>query len=188
MQIAFYFDQTRCTGCNTCVVACKNWHYVPAGPASWIRVMTIERGKYPNPYVAHLPSLCYHCAEPVCVSACPVNAISKREQDGIVVVDKETCLGRDYCQLCLEACPYDAPQFGVEENAKMQKCHLCIDRWGEGKKPICVGSCPTRALDVGPIDEMMAKYGGVKEATGFTFDDKLKPSVIFKPKPTALSI
>ena len=51
-----------------------------------------------------------------------------------------------------------------------------------------VGSCPTRALDVGPIDEMMAKYGEVKEATGFTFDDKLKPSVIFKPKPTALSI
>ena len=117
-----------------------------------------------------------------------MNAISKREQDGIVVVDKETCLGRDYCQLCLEACPYDAPQFGVEENAKMQKCHLCIDRWGESKKPICVGSCPTRALDVGPIDEMMAKYGEGREATGFAFDEELKPSVIFKPKPIDVSI
>jgi anaerobic dimethyl sulfoxide reductase subunit B (iron-sulfur subunit) len=117
-----------------------------------------------------------------------VNAISKRKWDGIVIVDTEVCLGRDYCQLCLETCPYDAPQFGVEENAKMQKCDLCIDRWGEGKKPICVSSCPTRALDAGPIDEMMANYGGSREAIGFTFDEKLKPSAIFKPKPADVSI
>jgi anaerobic dimethyl sulfoxide reductase subunit B (iron-sulfur subunit) len=38
MQLAFYFDQTRCTGCYTCAVACKDWHDVPAGPASWMRV------------------------------------------------------------------------------------------------------------------------------------------------------
>ena len=188
MQLAFHFNQTRCTGCYTCVVACKNWHDVPAGPASWIRVITIERGKYPDPLVAHLLSPCYHCAEPNCVSACPVNAISKRKQDGIVIVDKEVCLGRDYCQSCLEVCPYEAPQFGAEENAKMQKCDLCIDRWTEGKKPICVSSCPTRALDAGPIDEMRASYGKSREAVGFTFDKNLKPSTILKPKPTDVSI
>ena len=182
MQLAFYFDQTRCTGCYTCVVACKDWHDVPAGPASWIRVITIERGKYPEPFVAYLVSPCYHCGEPACVPACPVNAISKREQDGIVVFDEETCLGRDSCQLCLEACPYDAPQFGAEGNAKVQKCDLCIERWAEGKKPICVDACPMRALDAGPIDEMRAKYGEAKEAAGFTYNDDLKPSVIFKPK------
>ena len=38
MQLAFYFDQTRCTGCYACVVACKDWHDIPAGPASWMRV------------------------------------------------------------------------------------------------------------------------------------------------------
>ena len=182
MQLAFYFDQTRCTGCYTCVVACKDWHDVPAGPASWLRVVTIERGQYPQPFLAYLLSHCYHCAEPTCIPACPVNAISKREQDGIVVVDREMCLGRDNCQLCLEVCPYDAPQFGAEENAKMQKCDLCLERWGEGKQPICVAGCPTRALDAGPVDEMKAKYGEMKEATGFTYDDELKPSVIFKPK------
>jgi len=117
-----------------------------------------------------------------------VNAISKRKEDGVVIVDREVCLGKDYCQLCFEACPYDAPQFGSEENAKMQKCHLCIDRWAEGKKPICVSSCPTRALDAGPVEEMMAKYGGSREAIGFTFDEKLKPSVIFKSKSTDVSI
>jgi len=184
MQLAFYFNQTRCTGCYTCVVACKDWHDVPAGPASWIRVKTIERGKYPNPFLAYLASPCYHCAEPDCIAACPVNAISKRKEDGIVVVDREACLGKNSCELCLEACPYDAPQFGAEENAKMQKCDLCIERWSEGKKPICVDACPTRAMDAGPMDEMVAKYGQPGDAAGFTYDEKMKPSVVSKPKNT----
>ena len=182
MQIGFYFDQTRCTGCCTCVVACKDWHDVPPGPASWRRVQTIERGKYPKPFVTFLVTSCYHCANPACISACPVNAISKRTQDGIVVVDKETCLGKDKCQLCLVSCPYDAPQFGAEPNAKMQKCDLCLERWAEGKKPICVAGCPTRALDAGPINEIKAKYGEVKEAVGFAYNETLMPSLIFKPK------
>jgi len=183
MQLGFYVNQTRCTGCYTCVVACKDWHDVPAGPASWMRVKTIEKGKYPNPFLAYLPSPCYHCADPDCVPACPVNAITKREEDGIVIVDRETCLGKDECGLCLEACPYDAPQFGAEENAKMQKCNLCIDRWAEGKKPTCVMACPTRALDAGPVDEMIKTYGECHEAAGFTYDESMTPSVTHKPKP-----
>ena len=183
MQLALYFDQTRCTGCYTCVVACKDWHDVPAGPASWIRIATIERGKYPQPFVAFLATPCYHCTEPACTSVCPVDAISKREKDGIVVVDREACLGKDACQLCLEACPYDAPQFGEEDNAKMQKCDFCLDRWSEGRQPICVAGCPMRALDAGPMEEMKGKYGQVCQAVGFAYDDKLQPSVVFKPKP-----
>lgn len=182
MQLAYYFDQTRCTGCYTCVVACKDWHDVPAGPASWIRVTAIENGKYPHPFLAYLASLCYHCADPVCVPACPVNAVKKRKEDGIVTVDREKCLGKDECELCLEACPYKAPQFGAEKNAKMQKCDLCLDRWQEGKKPICVAGCPMRALDAGPIEEMQAKYGDSKEATGFVYVEEMKPSVVLKPK------
>jgi anaerobic dimethyl sulfoxide reductase subunit B (iron-sulfur subunit) len=126
MQTGFYFDQTRCTGCFTCVVACKDWHDVPAGPASWMRVTTIEKGKCPDVFVAFLAAACYHCTKPACVDACSASAITKRKQDGIVVVDREACLGRDQCQLCLESCPYDAPQFGAEESAKMQKCDLCL--------------------------------------------------------------
>lgn len=181
MQMGFYIDQTRCTGCFTCVVACKDWHDVSAGPASWMRVITIEQGKYPNPFVAYLPSSCYHCSEPACIPACPVSAISKREQDGIVIVDRETCLG-DSCKMCLDACPYDAPQFGAEDNAKMQKCDLCMERWAEGKKPICVEACPSRSLDAGPIEELRSKYGEIPEAEGFIYDEKLRPSVIFKPR------
>ena len=182
MQMAFYYDQTRCSRCYTCVVSCKDWYDTPAGPSNWLRIKPIEEGKYPHPFWANIFSPCYHCVDPACVPACPVNAISKREQDGIVVVDRELCLGKDTCQLCLDACSYDAPQFGAEENAKMEKCGFCLERWEEGKKPICVAACPMRALDAGPIDEMKAKYGDVKEAAGFNYNNALKPSIIFKAK------
>lgn len=182
MQLGMYIAQNRCTGCFACVVACKDWHDVPAGPASWIRLKTIEKGKFPNLFVAFLPITCWHCENPECVSACPAEAITKRDVDGIVIVDREACLGRDDCGTCLDACPYDAPQFGAEENAKMQKCDFCIDRWAEDKKPICVSSCPLQALDAGPINELRAKYGDVRETVGFAFSESLVPSITFKPK------
>ena len=182
MQLAFYFDQTRCTGCYTCVIACKDWHDVPAGPASWRRVLTIEEGKYPDVFVAWLATSCYHCAKPACVEACPAGAIIKRKEDGVVVVERAKCLGKDKCDLCLQSCPYGAPQSGAEKNAKMQMCNLCFDRLEEGKKPICVAGCPMRALDAGPIDELRAQYGGKTEAVAFTYSTDLKPSVVLKPK------
>jgi len=183
MQRGIYFDQTRCTGCLACVVACKDWHDIPAGPSKWIRVTANERGKFPNLSVSFLVNLCYHCLEPDCVVVCPVQAIKKRKEDGIVVVDSKSCMGRDKCGgLCLESCPYQAPQFGAEPNPKMQKCNLCLERWNEGKKPICVASCPTRALDAGTLEELQAKYGKITEAEGFTYKSNLKPAIIFRPK------
>ena len=182
MQYGIYIDENRCMGCFACVVACKGWHDIPAGTASWMRVKTIEKGKYPNLYVIFLPTACYHCQTPACVSACPVEAITKRVEDGIVTVDGEACLGRDNCSLCLEACPYEAPQFGTEENAKMQMCNLCLDRWAEGKKPVCVLSCRLQALDAGPIDELRTKYGDVRDTESFTYSETLVPSITFKPK------
>ena len=161
---------------------------MPAGPASWLRVKTVEKGKYPDLFASFLPVSCYHCLNPACIPACPVNAITKREEDGIVIVDREACLGKDDCGLCLEACPYDAPQFGAEENAKMQKCNLCLDRWAEGKKPVCVDSCPTRALDAGPIDELRSKYGDVRNAESFMYSEDLIPSITFKPKKDTIGL
>jgi anaerobic dimethyl sulfoxide reductase subunit B len=182
MQMGFYFDQTRCTGCFTCIVACKDWNDVPSGPASWRRVKTIEKGDYPDLFVAFFSGACYHCAEPSCLPACPVGAISKRETDGVVLVDQDACLGKDNCGACLRACPYDAPQFGAEDNAKMQKCHFCLDRLAEGKKPACVGACPMRALDAGPLTELRGQHGDFREAEGFAYSEEVGPSVTFKPK------
>ena len=182
MQMGFYFDQTRCNGCFTCIVACKDWNDVEAGPASWRRVKTLEKGEYPDLFVTFLSTACHHCVEPTCIPACPVDAISKQELDGVIVVDREACLGKDNCELCLQACPYDAPQFGAEENAKMQLCNFCLDRLVEGKKPACVDSCPMRTMDAGPIEELRAKYGDIREAEGFAYSEKLMPSIVFKPK------
>jgi len=183
VQLGFYFDQSRCTGCDTCIVACKDWHDVEAGPASWIKVTAVEKGRFPDLSLSYLFITCFHCADAPCIKACPVSAITKREQDGIVIVDREVCLGGEECKFaCRKACPYHAPQFGAEPNAKMQKCDLCLDRWAEKKKPICVGSCPMRALDAGPLEELKAKYGDVREAEGFVYAGKVIPSIVFKPK------
>lgn len=185
MQLGFYIDQSRCTGCYTCTVACKDWHDIPAGPANWRWVITVEKGKYPKVFVAFHSLSCLHCAEPTCASVCPVNVISKRQKDGIVVVDQKACLGKEACGLCNEACPYGAPQFSDGE-ARMQMCDLCADRWEEGRKPICIEACPMRALDAGPIDELEAKYGALKEVAGFVYVENNKPSVVFKPREPEL--
>lgn len=182
-QSGFYFDQTRCTGCYTCSVACKDWNDLDAGPVNWMRVEAIESGKFPEPFLSYLASPCFHCQEPACVSACPADAIIKRESDGIVLVDQDKCLGNEECRtLCLNACPWNAPQFGPEQNAKMQKCDFCQDRLDSGRQPICVEACPMYALETGPLDELEADHGNIKEAEGFKYSDRFKPSVIFKPK------
>lgn len=182
-QMGFYFDQTRCTGCHTCAVACKDWHDVDAGPVNWMRVRTIEEGKFPEPFVAYLAAACYHCADPSCVKACPVDAISKRMADGIVVIDQEKCIGKEKCNSkCLKACPYDMPQFEDGPGAKMQKCDFCLDRIERGQQTICVEACPMYALDAGPLEQLRETYGNNLTASGFRHFKKVDPSVTFKPK------
>ena len=183
MQLGFYIDQTRCTGCFTCIIACKDWNDIPAGPSSWIRLRTIERGRFPDTFVAFLPPFCFHCAKPLCAENCPMGAITKREENGIVTVDPEKCLGKGNCFMdCRESCPYDVPQFRAEEDSRMEKCDLCAERWHSHKKPICVEACPTYALGAGPIDELVAKYGNNKEGEGFVYSPLACPSIVLKPK------
>lgn len=91
MQLGFHIDQTRCTGCCTCRVACKDWNDIPPGPASWRQMSSVEEGEWPDLFVAYSTSSCYHCAEPICAIVCPAKAISKRDEDGIVLVDREKC-------------------------------------------------------------------------------------------------
>jgi len=182
-QIGIYFNQARCTGCYACVVACKDWYDIDTGPVNLMRVKCIERGTFPNLFAAYLASPCYQCAQPPCIRACPENAIAKRPADGIVVVDREKCVGADRCpKKCLKACPWGAPQFSSESDAKMQKCELCLDRLLQGRQTICVEACPMFALDIGPLEELHRKYGHLTEAEGFKYLERFKPAVTFKPK------
>jgi len=97
LQVGFYFDQSRCAGCHACRIACKDWNDVPAGPASWMRLNYYEEGPFPNIFASYLISPCYHCEEPVCSFVCPNEAITKRENDGIVITDQDKCREERHC-------------------------------------------------------------------------------------------
>ena len=179
MQWGFFFDQSRCSGCYTCILACRQWHQSQINRR---RVETIEEGTYPHVAVVFLSLSCLHCESPACVSICPADALWKREEDGIVLIDDQICLGKDICGQCLDACPYQAVGFTNEPDAKAEKCDFCHKRITVGEKPLCVLSCPTRALDVGFLTELEERYGDRRDTKGFTYDNEVKPSIVFKGK------
>ena len=178
-QYGFFIDQSRCIGCNSCTIACTQWHNILPGSVKWMRVYQWEKSTFPNVKIHMLPVMCYHCENPVCIKACPNEAIYKEEKYGAVLVDPGKCRGNRKCWL---ACPYGAPQFDGDELGKeMSKCNMCIDRLELGLKPICVLSCSMRALEFGPLDELVKKYGSLRRLEDMPKDSITKPAVIFKP-------
>ena len=172
-QYGFIVDSERCVDCRACVTACKAGHNVELG-VSWRHVTTTWQGNYPSVTLASRSMACNHCAEPACIPVCPVQAISKRSEDGIVFVGRSKCIG---CRACGEACPYGAPQYG--KDGRMQKCDLCLDRLTAGKQPVCVTTCSADALTVGDMDELQRLAGkkSVRQLRGVT-----KPSVFTSVK------
>lgn len=162
MQFGFYFDQTRCIGCNACTVACKDYNQVNPGIVRWRKQENYENG---NSVFENLTMSCNHCEDPACIRACGFGAIKKRA-NGIVYVDRDACQG---LQGCIRACPFAATHIAdddQEPNKKsswaidhpMQKCKFCWERVETGGAPVCVAACPTRALDYGDINVIQAKY------------------------------
>lgn len=162
MQLGFYFDQSRCIGCNACSVSCKDWNQVNPGPVRWRKQQNYETG---NSVFENLTMSCNHCEEPACMAACAANAITKTDK-GIVIVDRNKC---QQLQACITACPFAAPHIAddLQEPKKgenwvvdhpMQKCKYCWERIEDGNSPVCVSACPVRALDYGDIDDLQRKY------------------------------
>ena len=94
-------DLRRCVGCYSCMVACKQEHFLPP-EMFWNRLLIGETGKYPAVTKQMFPVLCNHCKEAACLKVCPTGATTRRE-DGIVTVDYDECVG---CRYCVIACPY----------------------------------------------------------------------------------
>ncbi|MFZ7110808.1 MAG: 4Fe-4S dicluster domain-containing protein [Desulfatiglandales bacterium] len=155
MQLGFSFDISRCSGCMACVVACMDQHDLPGDGASLRHVTPLERGRFPSVHISFLSLACLHCGDAPCIMACPTGAIFKREEDGIVDVFKDICVG---CHNCALACPFGAPQF--TDSGKMAKCDFCIERIEAGLEPACVRACPTLALGFGPIDRLSREKAG----------------------------
>ncbi len=148
-QIGWYYNENNCIACRACEAGCKQEFDLPIGVRRR-RVIIREEGKYPNVEVRYISTACYHCAEPACMKACPVEAITKEPEFGVVLINQDKCIG---CKLCAAACPYGAPTFD-EKKKKMDKCTLCIHRLKEGLPPACVRTCPGYALWHGKMSDI----------------------------------
>jgi carbon-monoxide dehydrogenase iron sulfur subunit len=129
-------DLDLCCGCRSCEAACK---------AAFKGEARIQHGEIPH--TAYIPLACRHCENPLCAAACPVDAIIKDEETGLVTRAAYLCIG---CQSCAFACPFgviDAPLI----RHISQKCNMCADR-AEG--PRCVAACSSGALQLLSDDEI----------------------------------
>lgn len=188
-QKGFYIDTTRCAGCRTCSVACKDLKNTPAG-MNFRRVTEFEGGGWQknwdgtwrqDVFAYYISISCNECSDPVCVKVCPTHAHHKRAEDGLVVIDQEKCIG---CGACAKACPYGAPQLD-QAIGKMRKCDGCVDRTSRGLQPVCVESCPERAIEFGDIDMLRKKHGECAEIAPLPSASLTKPNLVIKPCRTA---
>lgn len=135
-------------------------HTSPEERPEWTYNWDEDRGagEYPNTYFFYLPRLCNHCTRPACLEACPRDAIYKRDEDGLVLINEERCEGYRFC---MEACPYKVIYFNPEEGVASngageqgiaQKCIGCFPRVERGVPPACVRQCPGRARFYGYLD------------------------------------
>ncbi len=151
MRWGLLIDTTKCaSGCTDCISACNTENGLDPRPsptsAQWIRKVEIKEIKTGRS--ASVPVMCQHCAEPPCVDVCPTGASFKRA-DGIVLVDRHSCIG---CRYCMMACPYKARSFVHEDvtdqqpwaprgKGTVEACTLCAPRIDAGSAPACVEAC-----------------------------------------------
>lgn len=146
-EIILFVDVDECIGCRSCETACKQENDVSPG-IRWRQVIDAEREINGQIRMVSLPIYCQHCSEPPCIKVCPRSAISKRPEDGIVIVHEERCIG---CRFCMWVCPVGAIQI---MEGKAEKCTLCLERLKKGLEPACVEACPVKASHVGRVEEM----------------------------------
>jgi formate dehydrogenase iron-sulfur subunit len=170
-RMKFLCDAERCIECNGCVTACKNVNEVPWG-VNCRRVVTLNDGL---PGEKSISVACMHCTDAPCAAVCPTNCFYTTA-DGIVLHNKDLCIG---CGYCFYACPFGAPQYPQQEafgsRGKMDKCTFCAggpeednseaefkkygaNRIAQGKLPACAEMCATKALLAGDGDIVAEIY------------------------------
>lgn len=180
-QYTLWVDLEYCIGCHSCSMGCKAENNTPVG-VDYNRVIEIEEGEFkdakkkPGIGVYFIPMPCMHCGEPACMAACPVGAITKRKEDGIVLINKDKCIG---CRYCAWACPYGAPQFNAEAKV-MEKCTLCVHRIEKGLVPACVETCVAKTRFFGELNTLTDFASRQKAAKKVAVGPGgTKPSVIY---------
>ena len=185
---SFFLDTQICTGCKTCIIACKDKNDLPLG-VRWRRVVEFAGGSWvrnedntfsQNVFAYYISVGCNHCQDPICVEVCPTTAMHQNDK-GIVTVDLERCVG---CRYCEWACPYSAPQFDASIG-QMTKCDFCRDELDCGGIPACVAGCPTRALQFGEFEELAADMDHDTKMAPLPPVDITDPNLILDPHRNA---
>lgn len=168
VEMAIFIDVSKCTGCRSCQVACKNWNQLKAeqttnrgthenppdlSATTWNRIRFNEVVKDGGMTWLFLNDRCRHCQEPPCMFAAEdvPGAIIKDKTGAVVFTEKTKQLNYDDVR---GACPFDIPRRD-EKTGQIYKCTMCVDRISNGLKPACVCGCPTGTLNFGPKEEMI---------------------------------
>jgi Fe-S-cluster-containing dehydrogenase component len=165
--VSMLYDNTICTGCKACMVACSEtnglppdtelsgglWH-MPADLNSKTKNIIKLYEEPGGGNFAYVKRQCMHCLDAACVTGCPFGALNKG-QWGAVRWDSSLCIGCRYCEV---ACPFDVPKFEWEKwNPKIVKCEFCYDqRLVQGQQPACTAVCPTGAVIFGKRTDLLA--------------------------------
>ena len=166
--VGMLYDNTICTGCKACVVACKETNGLPPDtelsgglwdmPADLNSKTKNIIKLYQEPGgedFAYVKRQCMHCLDPACVTGCPFGAL-KKNRWGAVTWESSLCIGCRYCEV---ACPFDVPKFEWDKwNPKIVKCEFCFDqRLKQNQQPACTAVCPTGAVIFGKRVDLLAK-------------------------------
>lgn len=192
----YIVDTTRCIGCGSCVRACKLENNVPETYfRTWVERYEIDRNdrvyvdspngalesfKQNNPDATHtakaffVPKICNHCRNSACTQVCPVGA-SFHSPDGVVLIDKEHCVG---CGYCVQACPY-ACRYIDHRRGTADKCTLCYHRIHRGLAPACVQACPREARLYGNLKDPDSRIRRILHERRYFL---LKPEMATNPK------
>ncbi|MCA3555676.1 4Fe-4S dicluster domain-containing protein [Aestuariivirga sp.] len=195
-KLGLVIDLDTCVGCQACATSCKEWNaqgysapltdeHTQGAEATgvWLNRVhgyEVREAGQAQSRIVHFPRSCLHCEEPACVTVCPTGASYKRAEDGIVLVNPETCIG---CKLCSWACPYGAREYD-QSHGVMKKCTLCVDRIynenleEEDRLPACVKACPTGARHFGDLGDPSS---GVSQLVAGRGGYDLLPEMGYRP-------
>lgn len=150
VRYAMLHDETACIGCTACMEACREINRVPEGVSRLEILRSEPYGEFPNQEYQFFRQSCQHCTNAPCVSVCPTGASYIDISTGIVDVNKDLCVG---CQYCIAVCPYRV-RFIHPVTHAADKCNFCRDtNLAAGKQPGCVEACPTKALTFGDMND-----------------------------------
>lgn len=142
-QFAFEVNLDKCTGCKACVAGCHSLNGLDPGE-TWRDIGVLQGAAATKFFLQTVTTACHHCADPACLSGCPVIAYEKEPDTGVVKHLDDQCIG---CQYCTWKCPYEVPKYNPSLGI-VRKCDMCVGRLREGEAPACVQSCPSQAIRI----------------------------------------